>query len=205
MNENSERVVLCEDGKYRWTYRMNLYKNPTVFFMVYKIFLCIFAAGFVIMAAADAVNFKDSFLERFLADLKFSGYFLCGITVLCLLGYIAYAAMMGGKYTVEFEMDEKGILHRQTPAEAKKAKKLGKATAIAGAASGSLTAAGAGLNAQRVEMYSEFSKVKKVKVYPARRLIKVNETFGHNQAYTAKEDFEFVKNYIVSHCDNIKK
>ena len=75
---------------------------------------------------------------------------------------------------------------------------------MAGAASGRIGTVGAGMNAQRTEMYSDFSKVRKVKAYPRRDLIKVNERFGHNQVYAAKEDFVFVKDYIVSHCLNIK-
>ena len=200
-----ERAVLCEDGKYRWKYNMDLIKNPSVFFLILKIFLCIFAVGFALMMIFDAVNFDDFFPGRLLTNLKFSGYVLIGIIVVTLLGYLLYAAAMGGKYTVVFEMDEKGINHKQLPSQAKTARKLGKAAAVAGAARGDLTAAGAGLAAQRTEMYSDFSKVKKVKAYPARRLIKVNGFLDHNQVYTAKEDFDFVKEYIVSHCGGLKK
>ena len=64
---------------------------------------------------------------------------------------------------------------------------------------------GVGLNAQRTEMYTEFAKVRKVKAYPRRHLIKVNERLEHNQVFAAKEDFAFVKDYIVSHCPNIKQ
>ncbi len=102
-------------------------------------------------------------------------------------------------------MDEKGITHKQTPSQAKKAQKLGRITMIAGAASGSIGTIGAGMNAQRTEMYSEFAKVRKVKAYPRRGLIKVNERLGHNQVYAAKEDYEFVSNYIVARCVNIKQ
>lgn len=200
-----DKVTLCEDGKYRWKYSLNLFKNYSVFFLVWKIFFFIFAAIFVVMTVADASRFDDFYPDRLVGNLKFSLYFIIGMTVISLLGYLIYAARMGGKYTVEFEMDEKGILHRQTPAQAKKARQLGGMTAALGAATGNLTAAGVGMNAQRTEMYSDFSRVKKVKGYPSRGLIKVNETLSHNQVYVQKEDFEFVKNYIISHCESIKK
>ncbi|MBO4212582.1 MAG: hypothetical protein J5894_00535, partial [Clostridia bacterium] len=64
---------------------------------------------------------------------------------------------------------------------------------------------GAGIAASRTEMYSEFSKIKKIKVYPRRNLIKINETLEHNQVYAADVDFEFVKNYICEHCPGAKK
>ena len=54
-------------------------------------------------------------------------------------------------------------------------------------------------------MYSEFDKVRKVKSYPRRGLIKVNERFSHNQVYVFSEDFDFVNDYIISHCKNLKE
>ena len=47
---------------------------------------------------------------------------------------------------------------------------------------------------------SEFAKVKKVKAYPNKNLIKVNGVLDHNQVYVLKEDFEFVEKYIISRC-----
>ena len=34
---NAHRVTLCQDGKYRWVYDVNLFTNPTVFFDVVKV------------------------------------------------------------------------------------------------------------------------------------------------------------------------
>ena len=112
---------------------------------------------------------------------------------------------MGGKYIIEFEMDEKGVNHKQIPFQAEKARKIGEITALAGSAKGSFTTTGIGMNATRTEMYSDFSKTRKVKSYPRRNLIKVNGLLSRNQVYAMSEDFEFVKDYIISHCDNLKK
>ena len=198
------RVTLCGDGKYRWTYEMSLFKNPTVFLLIWKIFFFIVLGIFaflVLIGSGDSGFWWDGFSDT----AKVFGFILIGMTTLVALGYLLYAAIMGGKYTVEFEMDEKGVNHKQTASQARKAKKLGQATMIAGASSGSRTAVGAGMNARRTEMYTEFAKVRKIKAYPRRDLIKVNERLEHNQVYAAKEDFEFVKNYVVSHCGNVKK
>ncbi len=127
------------------------------------------------------------------------------MTVLVAIGYTVYAMLMGGKYTVDFEMDEKGINHIQTPAQAEKAKKIGKVTAMAGYLSKRPSVAGAGNIAQRTEMYSDFDKVRHVIPCPRRNMIKLNAPFNHNQVYAAKEDFPFVRDYIVSHCNNLKK
>lgn len=205
MKENEmskDRVTLCDDGKYRWTYEMSLFKNPTIFLLIWKIFFFLFLGVFSVVNISDFIKWGP---EKVLENLPVLGYLLLGMTAVVGLGYLIYAAIMGGKYIVEFEMDEKGVNHKQIASQARKAKKLGRATMIAGAASGRIGTVGAGMNAQRTEMYSEFAKVRKVKAYPRRGLIKVNERLGHNQVYVAKEDYEFVSNYIVAHCVNIKQ
>ncbi len=207
MNGNetqNDRVTLCPDGKYRWTYEMSLFKNPTVFLLITKIFFFIFVGIFAFITVLDLIG-GDFEWGIFLSTAKIFGIVILGALVVITLGYLVYAAVMGGKYIVEFEMDERGVNHRQTESQAVKARKIGRAAAIGGLASGRFSVAGAGIAAQRTEMYSEFSKVKKVKAYPRRCLIKVNETLGHNQVYVRKEDFDFVFNYITDRCQNLKK
>ena len=200
----SDKITLGSDGKYRWVYEMNLLKNPTVFLLIWKIFFFIILGIFAFVFIADTLNgYMDG--ERAAFNLKVFAYFLVGMTAVTALGYLIYAAIMGGKYIVEFEMDEKGVNHRQIAAQAEKTKKIGAMTAAAGLKTGSFSTAAAGINAQRTEMYSEFEKTRNVKAYPRRGLIKVNGLLDHNQVYAAKEDFEFVKDYIVSHCPNLKK
>lgn len=203
--EKSTGVTLCGDGKYRWVYEVNLFKNPTFFFLVWKIFFFILLGVFALMMIIDAIEWSDFFPNRFLETLRVFVIFVLGMTALVVIGYLIYAAIMGGKYIVEFEMDENGVNHKQTPSQAEKARKIGRAAAATGFAAGSMSAGMAGINAQRTQMYSDFKTTKKVKAYPSRRLIKVNGILSHNQVYAQKEDFEFVKNYIISHCPNIKK
>ena len=199
---HSKNIVKGADGKYRWRYDVSLYSNLSIYFIVWKIFFWILTAGFGIMAIVDLVNGDYGNLPEV---LKMYGIFTGAMTAFTLFCYYIYAAFIGGKYCVEFEMDEKGVNHKQVAAQAKKVKKLGAVTAAAGGARGSLTAVGAGLNATRTEMYSEFDRVRRVKAYPRRNTIKVNQKLSHNQVYAAKEDFDFVKGYILSHCKNLKK
>ena len=198
----STRVASGENGVYRWTYELNLYKNPTVFLTVWKIFFFILLGIFGTVAAADLVSQGASVLP---GTLRVFVFVLVGMTAVVGLSCLIYAWIMGGSYTVEFEMSEKGVSHRQVDFQAKKAKKLAAAAAIAGAASGNRAAVGAGMSARRTEMYSDFARIKKVKACPRRHLIKVDGTFSHNQVYAAAEDFAFVYGYIVSHCPNLKK
>lgn len=200
----SDNITLCKDGKYRWIYELHLFKTPIIFMLVWKILFFIFLMIFAFVFIADFVSWGFT-AERIKESLRFSGFFLLGMTVVTALGYSVYAALMGGKYCVMFEMDEKGINHKQIPAQAKKAKKIAGVTALAGAASGRLTTVGAGINSARTEMYSDFSRVRKVKAFHALNLIKVNGRLSRNQIYASKEDFEFVKKYIKERCMNIQK
>ncbi len=199
----SENIFLCEDGKYRWIYEMSLFKNPTVIILVWKILFFILLGIFAFTMLMDVFSgYMNG--ERFLDTLKILGYFIIGMTVLCALSYLLYAAIMGGKYIVMFEMDDEGVNHKQLPRQAKKAEIIGRLTALAGLASHNLTTVGVGLISARSEMYTRFGNVRKIKAYPNRDLIKLNERLMHNQVYAAKEDFDFVYGYIKDHVD-IKK
>ena len=46
----SDAVTLYPDGKYRWVYEMNLYTNPTILFLVLKIFFWICFGLWVFMS-----------------------------------------------------------------------------------------------------------------------------------------------------------
>ena len=51
-------------------------------------------------------------------------------------------------------------------------------------------------------MYSDFGKVRSVKAYPRRELIKVNERFCKNQVYAPRgADYDFVLGFIRAHTN----
>ena len=152
----SRNIVFCPDGKYRWVYEMSLLKNPTVFFLVWKIFFFVFLGIFTFIIILDAVNSYDFFPDRLLGDLKFFGIFVVGMTVIVAVSVLIYAAIMGGKYCVLFEMDEQGVRHIQHPKQIKKAQALADLAVLAGFATGNLSVMGMGMNGARTEMYSEF-------------------------------------------------
>lgn len=199
-----KNVTLCPDGKYRWTYEMKILRNPSIFLLVWKILFFVILGIFCFVIIFDIAEwgFKP---DRMLETAKFLGYFMIGMTVLTVLAYLLYAAIMGGKYIVDFTLDENGVIHSQTPSQAKKAKKIGALAAAAGAMAGRPSAAGAGLAATRTVMSTDFSRVKSVKAFRRRNLIKVNQTLSKNQVYVCDEDFDFVFEYIVSHVPETTK
>ncbi len=200
----SSGVTLCNDGVYRWAYDLHLFKNPTILFTIWKIF------GFIIPII---------YLIDVLSSLKFSWFtltslwkttqmfvlFYLGMMALSLIGYLVYAIIMGGKYCVLFEMNEKGIKHIQAPKQFEKAKLVGMITAMSGSATGNVGTMGTGLLvASKNSTSSDFQFVKSVICYPRRNIIKVNQPLAKNQIYCEDKDFSFVRDYIVSRCTKAK-
>ncbi len=198
-----EEIRLCTDGKYRWVYKMSMLKNPTVFLTVFKVFAYIIVVGFLIFGFFLYVIHGD--WAGLWGMAKATGLVLLIFLGLTFLGVVLVAIAYGGNYEVLFVMDEKEIAHIQVPQQFKKAQKLAAVTAMAGAAGGSFTTAGAGmLAASKNASISVFAHVKRVKARRWLHVIKVNQLFEHNQVYVRKEDFDFVYNYIKSRCPKVK-
>lgn len=202
-NNFSKNISLGNDGIYRWSYEMNMWKNPTILITLWKVFfiggmfpvllvtvLELFEQGF-----SDAVNV---FIPMFLGMIGI-------ITGLIVLAYPIAAILNGGIYQVVFELDSLGVRHIQMESQFKKNQVLAMITTLAGTLANSPSTAGAGLLAgSKSSSYSEFKQVKKIVSNQKRHVIYVNESLDHNQIYVNNEDFEAVKNYIIEHCDNAK-
>ena len=199
----TDRIHLCKDGKYRWIYELNMYKNPSIIFVVFKIFGYILLTGWAIMTISDLC--RGERWDTIWFDTKMMLLIVALFVVLIILAYLLVAASYGGKYIVLFEMDEQGVLHRQLKSQIKKAQAMGWLTVLAGLKAGNLTTIGAGLNsATKTSSYSSFENVRNVKAYRSRNLIKVNELLEKNQVYVTDEDFDFVYNFICSRCTKMK-
>jgi len=197
------RVRLCTDGKYRWTYPMNMLKNPSIFITVCRLFGSIALVGYILMYAGPI--FRGEF-DRILSDLKWWGVAVLVFLAIAFVAYLIVASQYGWKYIVQFTMDENGITHEQIPAQKKVARKIGKTVAGAGVLSGNIGRVGQGaMIANHTSLSSDFKVVRSVR--PSRRwnTIRVNEPFAKNQVYTTSEDFDFVLDYIRSHCPKLHK
>ena len=187
-------VTLCPDGIYRWVYELNMFKNTAILGTLFKIF------GGIALAIWLLMNIADGF-SNFLETTKVMFFIIIGMVVLVGLSYLIVAAMNGGKYCVLFEMDETCLRHIQLPKQFKKAQVAGWIAMLAGALAGNPTTVGAGILASsRNSLVSEFPKVRNIKAYPARNLIKVNAPFSNNQVYVDDANFQFVLDFIRSHC-----
>lgn len=202
INYDGKEVKLCEDGKYHWTYPMNMYKNPTIFLTVCKIFGILGGIAFVLLSFS---YIRDGEWKQLLNDLKYWGIAVAVFLVIALVAYLIVAGMYGGRYIVRFTMDETGIDHEQIPSQKKNARIIGGALAGGGILGGSPGRVGQGMMvASHTSLSSDFSKVRKIKAFRGRSTIKVNAPFSKNQVYTTREDFDFVLDYIRQHCPRAK-
>ena len=207
-NDNTfkaERVTLCQDGKYRWVYDVNLFTNPTVFFDVVKVMLL----SLVIMVAIVLlIGLLGGDLDWDLVKSMVTGFGLGSLFVigLSLVGYLVYAIWVGGKYTVLFILDENEVVHKEFGKTLEKAKIIGELTMMAGAASGRVGTIGTGMLAKsRTSMTTELKHVRRLIPRRWMNTIKVNQLLSKNRVYVKKEDFDFVYNFLCEHCVNRKK
>lgn len=196
---------LYEDdhGVLRWLYEVNLWKNPTICFTVGKVLL-LSVLPVILIVFFSAL--EDGLAAAMSVVLQVAGI-CCGILlVLLVIAYVVVAIIYGGKYRIIFEMDEHRITHTQLGRQYKTAQAMGLLTAVMGAASGNPGMAGAGLlAASKQSMTSYFKKVRHIKVAERRHVIYIGGALERNQVYASKEDFEFVRDYIVARCSGSHK
>jgi len=190
--------ITASGAKYRWTYEMSLFKNPTVFVATAK------AMGIAVAITIFIIGLISLFADGFSADsFRFVGelvLILGGIfAVLLVLGYLLYAAIMGGSVIVHFTMDEKEIVFVQDKKQSKKAETIGTAAMIMGTLAHNRGAVSAGYAASsRMTSTVEFDRVKKVTVDKKHSVIKIR-SIGWDHVYADGADFDFVAGWIRSH------
>ena len=204
IKEANDHVQLYPDGKYRWVYEVNMLTNYSILFDVWKVLgisIGILVLLFVIIAIFDG----DWSFDTLTGMASSLGIVVLVMLVLGLIGYFVYAAISGWKYAVLFIMDEKEVVHQQMPNTVKKGQLIRALTILAGLASGRPGVVGTGVLAQsRMSMISTLADVERL--IPCRRmnLIKVNQRFAKNRIYVNDEDFDFVYNFLLTNCKNLK-
>ena len=195
----TENICLGTDGKYHWYYEFKLMKNPTILFVLWKIFFWIFVVMWAFLSIINSVeghfNMKD-----FMDFTKIFFLIIAGVEILVAIAYFLYAAMQGFKYCVMFDMDADGVKHTQMPRQFKKAQAVSFVLILAGMAAKNPGTVGQGILAgSKKSMVSSFSHVRSIEIFRRRNVIKVNERFNKNQVYAYDEDFDFVVDFIKSH------
>ena len=162
--ENQDKVQLCPDGKYRWAYEVNMYRNPTIFYVIANMFLICYLVCVVLFSV---INFCLD--EEVLSSiLMLTGVFLF-LFLITIPAYLVIAAIMGGTYAALFVMDENGIEHHQMPKKVKKLQLINTIGGWVGAAKGDLSMVGLSLFSSGVQVTkTDFKNIHSVKTAPRR-------------------------------------
>ena len=197
-------MVKQKNGVYRWTYELNLYRNPTALITVLKVLGL--SMGLVwLFVVLVSMGDRRFWWDGFLSETKGFALVMLGFIVLGAISYYLYALIQGGRYCVLFEMDEQGVKHTQLARQFKRAQVVAALTTLAGAASGNPTIMGTGILAgSRASLYSDFASVRKIAAVKARNVIYLDARINHNQIYVEDEDFDEVYAFIAVRCVNAK-
>lgn len=195
--EDTTRVKLCEDGKYRWTYEVNLYRNPTILIDLLKIVVGCVALPYLLIDGVIIIKDFDLDNEWFVKGqlntlIGFGGIILF-MVVLSVICYYWWAASLKGRYIASFVMDETGIEHHL-----QKRSNLVMAAALVSNNPSTIAAASV------MSWKSEFRTVRRVIPVSRCDLIMVNELLSKNRIYVLPQDYEFILNYITQHCPRLK-
>lgn len=202
LHKDGVSIITLKNDKYTWVYELPMLKSLFILGMVWKVLVIASLIVTLFMTIVGLV--EGSGLKSVLFALELGGGILGILLVLSIPAYLIVTKANNGKYTVLFEMDDDGIDHTQIKTDMAKA--LDILTIGVGAMGGNRSAVNAGLlSATGSSLYSKFSKVRKVKAFPKKGLIKLNGLFVHNQIYVDPDDFQFVYDYIMERCKNAKE
>lgn len=197
-----EGIFRDSNGAFHWQYELNMITNPVILFLIIKLFFGVcFGVGLMMALMMIIVDgdFEDAIKTLLIVTFGIGGL----MVVIGVIAYFIIVAIKGGKYTVVHTMDETSVQHLQTPAEKDQSKKMRTLLFVMGMLSDSPSAVGLSMGA-RDEMESEYKDVKKVIASRRQDLIKVNNVLQHNHIYAYPHQYEFVFNFIASHCPNAK-
>ena len=199
LNDPAEnnRPLRDKDGVYHWICELPMMNSFFLLFEVWRaLFLC---AGIIIVIMAVINLCSGQGLDGVIGAIGIGLLVLAILMVLSLPAYWIVTKANNGKYTVLFEMNEEGIDHTQIKTE--KAQALEILTMFVGSKTGNRTVTGSGLlSASGTSLYSRFSDVRKITADASKCLIQLKSRLIRNQVYTDPEHYDFVLDYITSHC-----
>ena len=197
-----ERVQQCEDGKYRWIYKMSTLKNPTMMIRMGKILGVTLLVVYIIAQLASLIGEGE---KPFLQTVEMLTPVILILLAVYIVSYLLWVLLCGGTYVCAFEMDDAGILHAQGQNKTEKQKIIEQMTVLLGAASPVIGILGGGLMASVNSSWkSSFFAVTSLKARRRYNAIYLNEPGCKNIIYVDDRDFDFVWSYIKARCDKAK-
>ena len=201
----TENIYLCPDGVYRWFYQLNMLKNPTILFTVWKVLGIAFGVLALFTLIVDLFQGVVTSVSDIQPAMKVILILVPVFLVLSIIAYLIVAWTFGWKYIVLFEMTDTYVKHIPTPKQFKKAQALNWLTVVAGALAHKPTVMGAGMLAgAKSASTSIFKDVEFIRIRRNRNTIHVDQLLDKNQVYVEDADFDFVAKFIKDRCVKAK-
>lgn len=201
----TENIYLCPDGAYRWFYEMDMLKNPTILFTVWKVLGIAFGVVALFTLIMDLFQGLIQSPSEILPSIKVFLILLPVFFVISIIAYLILAWTFGWKYIVLFEMTDEYVKHIPTPKQWNRAQALNWLTVAVGMLAHNPTVMGAGMLAgAKSSSTSEFKSVEFIRVRRKRNTIHVDQLLDKNQVYAEDADFDFVEKFIKDHCVKAK-
>ncbi len=201
----TENIYLCPDGIYRWFYELDMLKNPTILFTVWKVLGIAFGVVALFILIVDLFQGVIQSLSDIFPAMKVILILVPVFFVLSVVSYLILAWIFGWKYIVLFEMTEEYVKHIPTPKQFEKAQAINWLTVMVGALAHKPTVMGAGMLAgAKSSSTSVFKNVEFIRVRRKRNTIHVDQLLDKNQVYAEDADFDFVEKFIKEHCVKAK-
>ena len=191
-----DRVTLCDDGVYRWSYDMDMRHNRFMLRHVLTIVCAMSVLVSLTMLAAFGLNRVSPRLAALLFIIPMGA-----LSALTLLIYLICALAMRGNYHLRFEMDENKIVLVQTAETENRNRVLTTVSTVAGIAAGQRNKAyrvNATLRAADSVGTTAFANVTRVRLFPDDDVIDLWEWFGMNQIYVPREDYALVRDFMLA-------
>ena len=199
-----KKITIDESGRYVWEYEVDMHENRNIFILIMKILTVIFVFILLTIPAIALIDGSFSF-DSLWFFMKIAIPIYLFVYLVGYLAYELYAYSLGGVYHVRFEMNEKGVHHIPMKREQEVGKKSGIMMMLVGLFTRNVGQLGSGIYVATLEdIYSQFDKVTSIRTDRRHDLINVNYVTLNNQVYAAKEDYDFVLDYIIGHCPNAK-
>ena len=191
-----DRVTLCDDGVYRWSYDMDMWHNRFMLRHVLTIVCAMSVLVSLTMLAAFGLNRVSPRLAALLFIIPMGA-----LSAPTLLIYLICALAMRGNYHLRFEMDENKIVLVQTAETENRNRVLTTVSTVAGIAAGQRNKAyrvNATLRAADSVGTTAFADVTRVRLFPDDDVIDLWEWFGMNQIYVPREDYALVRDFMLA-------
>lgn len=189
-----------DSGRFRWLHEVNLWRDPTLPSLLFKILLLAGVAPAVLVLAVE--TFEGSPVQGFQVAAQIYLIVTGVLMLLFVLSYPVFILFKGGRYPILFEMDDREVRHIEMPSSADRSRLMAWVGLIAGLAARNPTVMGSSLLAlSRSQMATRFRDVRKVVVYRRRGVMRlIARDMTRNLIYVDREHFQEVVDHVLARC-----